>query len=332
MVFNAQAVLTYIRQHGPAVPNQLRQALGAQDNFIVGAVLSELVAARELAMTDMSYGTSRFYYDPKAPESLEPAGKYLGDKDQRAFALLKDERVAKNDVLTPLNRVAMTQIKDFAKPLQLDTPEGPQLFWRYFLVSEDEAMDLIEEKFFHIYKPKPTSVPATTPVFESPAAAKPTLQTEETTTEVAEPARAPAKKKRSSKKKPSVQTIPSVESQSRLPPVSVAQAHPFATAIHTFFKNKEIALVQNIASTKSEFSGIVRIPSAVGAVEYFCKAKGKKTTTDGDLASAVLESQQYKLPLLFLSAGKLTKKATDLLPGLKGAVVAMLGEEEYDEE
>jgi hypothetical protein len=86
-------------------------------------------------------------------------------------------------------------------------------------------------------------------------------------------------------------------------------------------------LVQNIASTKTEFSAIVRIPSAVGAVEYFCKAKSKKTTTDGDLAAAVLESQQYKLPLLFLSAGALTKKASDLLPGLKGAVVAMLGEE-----
>lgn len=317
MPFNAQAVLAYIRQHGPAVPNQLRQALSAPDNFLVGAVLSELVAARELVMTDMSYGTSRFYYDPKAPESLEPMGKFLGEKDQRAFALLKEERVVRHTALTPLNRVAMAEIKDFAKPLKLETPEGPEAFWRYYLVSEEQAMDLIEEKFFHSYKKKTEPLPLST---------HPTQVSAPHPTPISSEPAKPVAKKRATKKKPVVQTVPSVESQTRLPPLSVAQASGFAAAIHLFFKEKQIILVQNIASTKSEFSAMVRIPSAVGAVEYFCKAKSKKTTTDGDLAAAVLESQQYKLPLLYLTAGKLTKKATDLLPGLKGAAVATLGE------
>ena len=323
MPFNAAAVIAYVHAHGPVVPNQLRQALSAPDNFLVGAVLSELVAAGELAMTDMTYGTSKFYYDPKAPESLEPMGKFLGEKDQRAFALLKEERVVRHTALTPLNRVAMAQIKDFAHFMKLDTPEGPELFWRYYRVSEEQALDLIEEKFFHSYKKKVEPV-----VVQTPA---PTVHTPLATQTAPQPVvletvsvKKPVKKRAS--KKPSIQTVSTTESLSRLPPLSVAQANGFAAAIHTFFKEKQIVLVQNIASTKTEFSAIVRIPSAVGAVEYFCKAKSKKSTTDGDLAAAVLESQQYKLPLLFLSAGKLTKKATDLLPGLKGAVVSALGE------
>jgi hypothetical protein len=276
-------------------------------------------------MTAMSYGTSKFYYDPENPESIEPLGQHLGEKDQRAFALLKNERVARYNALTPLNRVAMEQIKDFAKPLKLETPEGPELFWRYYLVSEDEAMDLIEEKFFHTYKKKPLPIPV-------PAAPAPAKEVEKEALRQetkAEPERKTAPKKRVARKKAAVSNALEAQTQlpPRLPPLSVAQASGFATAIHEFFKAKQIVLVQNIASTKTEFSAIVRIPSAVGAVEYFCKAKSKKTTTDGDLAAAVLESQQYKLPLLFLSPGKLTKKANDLLPGLKGAVVATLGEE-----
>jgi hypothetical protein len=327
MAFDQKSILEYIKAAGPSVPNKIRQDLKAPDNFIVGALLSELAASGQLAMTTMSYGTSKFYYDPENPASIEPLGQHLGEKDQRAFILIKNERVARHNALTPLNRVAMEQIKDFAKPLKLDTPEGPELFWRYYLVTEDEAMDLIEEKFFHTYKKK--AAQPLTPIQNVPASLKESEKEAAKQEPKAEPERKAAPKKKAARKKAAVSTVPEAQTQlpSRLPPLSVAQASGFATAIHEFFKAKQIVLVQNIASTKTEFSAIVRIPSAVGAVEYFCKAKSKKTTTDGDLAAAVLESQQYKLPLLFLSPGKLTKKANDLLPGLKGAVVATLGEE-----
>ena len=58
---------------------------------------------------------------------------------------------------------------------------------------------------------------------------------------------------------------------------------------------------------------IVEVPSAVGSLTYYCKAKNKKRISDSDLSSAFVQGQLKKLPVLFLTKGELTKKAREML-------------------
>jgi hypothetical protein len=88
-----------------------------------------------------------------------------------------------------------------------------------------------------------------------------------------------------------------------------------------YFREREIVLEEDLGSTKTELTAILRVPSAVGDIRFYGKAKVKKTATDGDLASAYLEAQQRGYPLLFLAAGTLSKKAIESLPALKGVTV-----------
>lgn len=321
MPFTPQSVLEFIKANGPQVPNAIRQALGAQDNFIVGAVLSELVSSRDLALTDLAYGTSKFYYDPAKPEALESLGRYLNEKDQRAFALLKTEKIARHSALTPLNRVAMAQIKDYSRPLKLMTPEGEELFWRYYLVPEEEAMDLIEGRFFgHLKKQVPKHEEPPQPIHASPTPEQAPISSA-TAEERAVPAK--AKHKTTRKAKPAEQATLTGKLQGKATVTSRApvSASEFSKRIAALFAEKEIALIEDLGSTKSELTAIVSIPSSLGEMRYYCKAKVKKTTGDGDLASAFLEAQHRSLPLLYVSGGTLTRKAQTLAPTLKGTVV-----------
>ena len=57
----------------------------------------------------------------------------------------------------------------------------------------------------------------------------------------------------------------------------------------------------------------MKVPSAVGDLEYYCKAKSKKKITEIDLNAVFVQGQLKKLPVLFLITGDLTKKAQELL-------------------
>jgi hypothetical protein len=99
-------------------------------------------------------------------------------------------------------------------------------------------------------------------------------------------------------------------------------AYDFAKQVHDYFEQKQISLLQVIEQKKVELSLIVSMPTPVGLIHYYCKTKSKKTTGDGDLAAAYLEAEQHKLPLLYIAAGSLSKKAQELInTQLKGTLI-----------
>ena len=67
------------------------------------------------------------------------------------------------------------------------------------------------------------------------------------------------------------------------------------------------------------------MPTAVGNVDYFCKAKNKKKCNDGDLSSAYLKGQAKKMPVLFITTGEVTKKAENMLENeFKGMILKQI--------
>ena len=51
----------------------------------------------------------------------------------------------------------------------------------------------------------------------------------------------------------------------------------------------------------------------MGGIQYYCKVKEKKRANDGDIASAFVQAQAQKLPILYIATGDLTKKAKSML-------------------
>ncbi len=97
----------------------------------------------------------------------------------------------------------------------------------------------------------------------------------------------------------------------------------FFDLLKNYFSNSKIYVErEEIIRKNREFSFVVKIPSKIGLLKYFVKARNKKSISDADLSLAYSEGQQVKLPVLFLTNGKLTKKAEKYLEDrLKGQLV-----------
>ncbi|HII88604.1 TPA: hypothetical protein HA253_03350, partial [Candidatus Woesearchaeota archaeon] len=76
----------------------------------------------------------------------------------------------------------------------------------------------------------------------------------------------------------------------------------FLKQIKKYFSKNNITLLNlKLIRKNSEFDFEILIPSSVGNLLYYCKAKNKKRCNDGDLSSIYIQAQSRKLPILFLT-------------------------------
>jgi hypothetical protein len=348
---NRDDVLNLVKSRGPIIPNELKKLLKQGDTVLLGAMLSEAASKGQVKISSTKIGGSPFYYDPAQPEKLEAIAQHLNEKDRRTHALLKEQKVLRDDEHEALTRVSLRNIKDFSRELRVSTPDGEVIFWRYFLVPEDEAMRIIrgEEpkkqdlEIPKTQKEKAAESPLTTQTARQPESARQSAapavkkvveeaiktvsvqsiveQEDEFIAEL-EPKKKTIKEKLEKKKR----TEPKVEIQQPLPVVAPPPiSDDFYTYVKNYFDKNGILIKEQKLVKKGELDFVILIPSPVGTMEYFCKAKTKKKSTDLDLAGAKLEGQSRNLPVLYLCAGEVTKKARDALTTtLKGVVVKEL--------
>ena len=88
----------------------------------------------------------------------------------------------------------------------------------------------------------------------------------------------------------------------------------FLTEVKRFFEKSNINLIEEkIVKKNSDLDLVIEVPSAVGSLIYYCKARSKKRISDSDLSSAFVQGQLKKLPVLFLTKGETTKRAKEML-------------------
>ncbi len=88
----------------------------------------------------------------------------------------------------------------------------------------------------------------------------------------------------------------------------------FLPFVQEFLQGLDISHEEHeIVRKNSEVNLLATVPSVVGSMKYFCKAKSKTKCDEKDISAAYMEAQIKKLPLLFLHKGNLTKKARDML-------------------
>ncbi|MFC1704829.1 hypothetical protein ACFLZ6_00700 [Nanoarchaeota archaeon] len=322
----ADTILQLMGSNGPLLPVHAAKAIGS-NILMASAHLSELVSRKKAKVSKIKVGGSPLYYLPGHEAKLENFSDNLNEKEKEAFELLKQKKVVKDSAIEPAHRAALRQLKDFAFPLDVTYNNNKELFWKWHSTNSEETNNIIR----HIItppkpklEPKPEVKKEELKVVEKP---KPEIQ-QKTLVEkkVEKPKQAkpkPEQKIEKELKKEIKQEEPQPE-QTKQPLEDITS--PFIKELTKYFSKNNIDVTERTILRKdSELEFVITVPSSVGNLTYFCKAKSKKRINDGDLSSAFIQGQMKKLPVLFLTKGILTKKAQEMMKNeFKGMTLAEL--------
>lgn len=292
-----ERILAFIRMHGPSLPNEIRKEIG-KDNIITSAMLSELSSKKMVRLSHLKVGASPLYYIKGQENQLLRFVDHLHKREREALEYLKEELVVRDVDLAPVQRVAMRELKDFAVPITVTLHDHKEMFWKWYLAKNEEISNKVKQLM-----PKPEVKPEPKPEPPAPET-KPEPKPEPQQPQAEHEVKAPEKKELPKK--------PGKEAKDR-----------FYQKIRDYCEGRGITVIDvKVVRKNSELDLTLQVPSAVGSLTYYAKAKSKKTANDADLAAALVEAQSLRLPALFLTPGKLTKKAQQKLnKELKGLVV-----------
>jgi len=283
MVDPKDEIVNFIKRNGPILPIQVSKEIGS-NILLAGAILAELVSGKRVFITNTKKGGSPFYYVPGQENKLQNLAQFLSGKQKDAYDLIKNKKVIRDKIAEPWQRVALREIKDFAIPLNVTLETGTEIFWKWYMLNTDEAKNYIK-RALGVKKEK-----------EKEVKQKKLVDRESFI----------VKKKKENKNEEKVE--------------KKVEGGEFFEILRKYFYERNISLFEDKVVRKNrEFNFVVDIPSRIGTLRYFVKCKNKKTINDADLSLAFTEAQQKKLPVLFLSNGKLTKKAEKYIENnLKG--------------
>lgn len=317
-------ILNFVRMNGPVLPVQVSRAVGSEVLF-ASAILSELVSYGQVKITKAKIGGSPVYYVAGQEARLQMLEKHLPDVPRKAFALLREKGVLWDKQCSPAERVALREINDFAVQVKISLASGEEIFWKWYMLDDKSAEQRIievsggKEQMQAEVKPEPAisalqqadmvQKVQTGKQAEKPVALHPTaelLMHEVKRTQEKEQfkrlggqegiVKEPARKEGGIREKP----IKAKEKAER----------GFEEWVWRFFKGAGISMVEHkIIKKNKEMNITARLPSAVGELAYFVKAKNKKRINDADVSLAYSEAQRHNLPLMLLSNGELTSKA-----------------------
>ena len=304
-----ESVLKVVKQKGPTIPARIVKELGG-DTFLIGAILSDLLTNKLVKYSHLKYGGTPFYYTPEQATRLQEISKYLKDQDKTTYDLLKMRKVLKDEEQSPLVRVSLRNIKDFAKPVEVKIGQLQELFWKFYLVPNEEVKQIVKNKFLKRLVVKKIEKPKV--VQKEPKKVEKTLEK-------------PVEKPKIVQKEPKKEKIVKKVEEKEKKEIEILKEDTkgtFGDVLSKYFEKKNIEIIEKNVIRKKEIDLVVRVPSSIGTMEYYCKAKDKKRCNDGDIATAFIQGQNKKLPVLFLTTGEITKKAKDMLhKEFKGVVV-----------
>lgn len=306
-----------VRMRGPVIPSQISKEIGT-NILMASAILSELASKNDVKISSVKVGGTPLYYVPGQEAKLQNYLSSLHQKEKEAFEQLKSGGVLLDTGLDPATRFAMRQLKDFAKPLEVSADSEAYLFWKWYLLPNEEAEATIKK------------ILGLTEETQAETKEQPLLATIEpvgTQTTIIQQPTASTLAQAASQQRPVQTSLPVSETpkqQARKPAspkAPIPSALEFAKIANEFFAKNNIDIESENTPSKSEAEYTVLLPSPVGKLRYYCIAKNKKTCTDSDISSAIVQGQLKKLPVLLLTKGEITKKAQQLLSKEIGAPV-----------
>lgn len=280
-------IVEYLNSNGISLPIRISKAVSLEP-ICVAAILSEMVDAKTIRATNFRLGSSLFYYLDSQEQQIEQIGdKYLSGVEKEAYLLLKKNGILLDDEQTSAIRVALKKIKDFAIP----QTKNDTLYWKY--VFYEEKPNLINEE--------PKQIQEESELIE---------QKEEEEQQKLE--LMPEKQKEQSKEQEQPVESKKIESIfDTKKEISQENKIPFLEEIQNCLKNLGYDYFDLFEDSRNEIVGCIIADTSFGKKKFLVVARNKKSLSDNDLISAKKQADNYKMPLLFISNGKLSKKASD---------------------
>jgi len=314
-----------VKRKGPVIPSDVSKDIN-QNLLFTSAMLSELKSRNLLKISHLKIGGgSPLYYTPEQEKDLVRFIKFLDEKDQRAVGALQEHKILRDTQLTPLIRVSLRQVKDFAIPLEVTFGESTEIFWKWYQTPNQEASDLINKIINSI--PKQVDEPAPIPKHLIKDKA------EESITKEKPKVKKQVKQKEQKQKEPRVTKKNVVKKESieeelqetltkektkpikqKKIPITKKSTGEFYDKILNYFELNNINVLSEKTIRKSrEYEFSLAVPSRVGPVEFICIAKKKKSISEGDLSTLYVNAQSHNKPILIVTDGTLAKKAEEML-------------------
>jgi hypothetical protein len=289
-----EKIIGFIRINGPSLPTGIAKKI-EEDSFFVSAHLSELKEMGKIKISNVKVGGgSPLYYLPGQEAQLQKFSDNLGEKEKKVYDLLSQKKILRDSSLVPVFRAAIRSIKDFAFPFTVNINGRKELFWKWYTLANEEAGKLVRD-LLGIKKEEKKEEKRKEVTEEIKPDVKEEEINKETQTEDKNQAERPKEKQAKLGEKPKPKSN-------------------FEDELRQYFdKNKIKILEENIIRKNSDIDFIVEVPSSVGSLKYYVKAKSKKKLNDGDLRTVFIQAQTKRLPALFLGKGDLTKKAEEML-------------------
>lgn len=281
-----EMIVGIVKTKGPVLPVQISKEIGT-NILMASAHLAELTASNRLRISTIKVGGSPLYYLPGQEHMLQRFTANMNDKEKKAYDLLNQNKVLRDSELEPVIRVALREIKDFAIPLNVNYNDTRELFWKWYLTSNEEAEHLIKQEL---------------QILETPIERKVEEKVEKIKKE--EPKQIEQKSIEAIKRQ--------IKEKSKHKPRE--KEDDFLNELTKFFEKNKIRIISTeVVKKNSDIEFIVEIPSVVGDLQYYCKARNKKRISDSDLSQAYVKGQLERLPVLVISPGDLSTKAQELI-------------------
>ena len=294
---NQEKIIQFIKIRGPVLPVDVSKHINS-NILIASANLSELSSNAKVKISNVKIGGSPLYYLPGQEAMLQRFAENLNEKDKRAYEMLLQKKVLRDNELEPLMRVTLRAIKDYAVPLQVNFKGNSEIFWKWYLLTNKEAEERIRAM---LKETDDLSKPIESEVQKKEENIEETKNLEE------------RKIERREEKKETQRKIVERPAETKAVKKEKIIHDDFAEQSIGYFNKNKIIVLSKEAVKKGEIDFIVQIPSALGNLEYYCKARNKKTINDSDLASVFVQGQIRKLPVLLLTDGELTKRGKEML-------------------
>ena len=318
-----QQILDMMKVRGAIIPAQIAKDIH-KDLMMTSAILSELSSKKKVKVSHLKIGGTPLYYLEGQEAQLQKFSDRLDPKEKTAFTLLSQQKIAREEELNPVMKFLMRKIKDFAIPLEVTYNNQTEIFWKWYLLPNDDAELMIKQKLGLLPRPKPASMMGEALTQKPIPPVMPKPQPRPAPRPVQRPMPVPVPKiiQRAPEQKPKpveVSTPESVAAPDVAPQQSLAvlpEAPPSSLLgqMKSFFEGKQIKVVLYIPpQKKSEEECIIHIPTPVGMLAYLCVGHAKKTLGEAEITSAFAKGQLRKLPVLLLSKAKASKKVTERL-------------------
>lgn len=278
-------IVEIVKAKGPVLPVQISKEIGS-NILMASAHLAELTASHRLKISTIKVGGSPLYYLPGQEEMLQKFTANMNDKEKKAYDSLQQSKILRDSEQEPVIRVALREIKDFAVPLNVTHNDNKEVFWKWYLTPNDEAEKIIKRKL---------------DILEKPAEKKIEEKRHEVQKQIIKEKAAPIK--------------PEAEKPTEAKKYKPREKEDaFLKDLMRFFEKNKINIINSeIIKRNSEIDFIVEIPSVVGNLQYYCKARNKKRISDSDLSNAYVKGQLKRLPVIVLSPGELSTKANEMI-------------------